>query len=286
MQWTLTTALAVGVATGAIAGRPGSAQAQIDYRNLDDDRPTLIEDAYPIEHYAFEALAPYRFEAEPRGIDRHLVVPELEYGIAMNSQLGVKLAWAGIHDPQHVDIVDPNGNFREVTNSRSGLAGLTVFGLYNFTTEGPVLPALSLRADIAFPIGELAGDNTRAAIKAIVTRGFGRNRIHINVARGLGKEASLGEGEPLDRWTYGAAIDRTLFRQSVLLIGEVFAAQAVAGAPTAVNASLGARWQWRTNTVLDIGVGRRLKEQPGPDFALTVGLSHAFAVPGLLPRGR
>lgn len=267
MRWILTTALAVGFAVGGVAATPRPARAQIDYRNLDDDRPTRTEDAYPIERYAFEILAPYSFEAERDGTDRHLVVPELEYGVAMNTQLGIKLPWAA-------------------TRSRSGLAGLTVFGLYNFTTEGPALPALSLRADVAFPVGRLAGRNTRAALKAIVTRSFGRSRLHLNIARGIGSEANVGEGEALDRWGYGIAIDRTFFRQSLLVVGEVFGAQSVADAPTAVNASLGTRWQWRTTTVFDIGVSRRLKDQLGPDFALTLGLSHAFAIPGLLPRGR
>ncbi len=36
-----------------VAAVPRGAQAQIDYRNLDDDRPTRIEDAYPVERYAF-----------------------------------------------------------------------------------------------------------------------------------------------------------------------------------------------------------------------------------------
>src|SRR6266545_3810460 len=65
----------------ALLAAPPVARAQIDYRNLDDDRPTLIEDAYPIERFAFELLAPCRFEAEPRGVDRHLVVPEAPAGV-------------------------------------------------------------------------------------------------------------------------------------------------------------------------------------------------------------
>jgi hypothetical protein len=38
---------------------PGPLPAQLDYRNLDDDRPTVTEDAYPVERYAFEFLLPY-----------------------------------------------------------------------------------------------------------------------------------------------------------------------------------------------------------------------------------
>ena len=44
---------------------PAPLPAQIDYRNLDDGRPIATEDAYPVERYAFELLAPYRFEPAP-----------------------------------------------------------------------------------------------------------------------------------------------------------------------------------------------------------------------------
>jgi hypothetical protein len=40
---------------------------QIDYRNLDDDRPLITEDAYPVERQAFEFLLPYAFLAEAGG---------------------------------------------------------------------------------------------------------------------------------------------------------------------------------------------------------------------------
>ena len=56
---------------------PGALTAQIDYRNLDDDRPTLTEDAYPIERHAFEVLLPYRFERERGGAEAHLGELEL-----------------------------------------------------------------------------------------------------------------------------------------------------------------------------------------------------------------
>jgi hypothetical protein len=61
---------------------PAPLPAQIDYRNLDDGRPVATEDAYPVERYAFELLAPYRFETEAGGAELHLVIPEVAHGIA------------------------------------------------------------------------------------------------------------------------------------------------------------------------------------------------------------
>ena len=107
-------------------------------------------------------------------------------------------------------------------------------------------------------------------------------RAHLNLARGFGSEDSVSAAEPLDRWSGSLAIDRTFFRSSILLIGELAVVQAVQDAP---NASVGGRWQWTPTLVLDAGVTRRLRSDTGPDIALTIGLSHAFALRGLMPAG-
>lgn len=261
---------AAAVAAGLCSSFTALLWAQIDYRNLDDDRPVLTEDAYPVERYAFELLAPYRFEAESDGAQLHTIVPEAAYGLARNTQIGLKVPFA---------LVD------EDTGTDEGLAGLRLFGLYNFNTESTWLPALSLRADASFPLGSLAGEGSRFALKGIATRSWGRMRAHLNLARGFGSEDELSVAEPLPRWGASLAVDRTFFRSSILLIGEVALSQSIQDAPTAVNASVGARWQWTPTLVLDAGVSRRLRSDIGPDIALTVGLSHAFALRGLMPTG-
>ena len=261
---------AAAVAAGLCTSILGPLSAQIDYRNLDDDRPVVTEDAYPVERYAFELLAPYRFESEAGGTQLHIAVPEVEYGLARNTQVGLKLPLAAADQGTETDW---------------GLAGLRVFGLYNFNTESRWLPALALRADATFPVGSLAGEGSRFALKAIATRSWGRMRAHLNVGRGFGSEDALSVAEALNRWNASLAVDRTFFRSSILLIGEVAVSQAVQDAPTGVNASLGGRWQWTPTLVLDAGVTRRLRSGIGPDIALTIGLSHAFAIRGLMPTG-
>ncbi len=243
--------------------------AQIDYRNLDDDRPVITEDAYPVERYAFELLAPYRFEAEAGGTELHSTVPEAAFGIARNAQIGIKLPLAAVD---------------EATGTEWGLAGLRLFGLYNFNTESRLLPAVSLRGDVSFPIGSLAGDGSRFALKAIATRSWGRTRVHLNAARGFGSEEALSAVEPLSLWSASLAVDRTFFRSSFLLIGEVATAQLIEDAPSEVTAALGGRLQWSPTLVLDFGLRRRLSDR-GPDLGLTVGVSHAFAIRALMPGG-
>lgn len=269
MRWSRIGGLAFCFAVGRLV-IAAPAAAQIDYRNLDDERPVVTEDAYPIERYAFEVLAPYRYESEAGGTRLHVVLPEIAYGLFPNAQLGVKA-------PVAVVDLRPDTDW--------GLAGLQAFALYNFNTESQLLPALSLRGDVSFPVGSLAGGDTRVTLKGIATRTWGRTRFHLNVARSFGSEDQPAAAEPAHRWAYSLAVDRTLFRQSVLVIGEMTASEAIRGAPTEVNASLGARYQWTPTLVLDAGITRRLRDDIGPDFAFTLGLSHAFALRGLMPAG-
>ena len=258
-------------AGGLMLAHPSFAQAQIDYRNLDDDRPTLIEDAYPVERYAFEFLTPWRFGRERAGGSIHAFVPELAYGILKNAQLGLKVPIAGA----------------SATNGRAwGVSGLRIFAMYNFNTESRSLPALSIRSDVTLPVGRLGGEGTRFSLKGITTRSWGRTRLHLNGAYTFGKDRPLAATEAANKWWYGGAVDHTLFRQSLLLIGEVYALRPLAAAPVQVNTSVGLRVQLTPYLVFDAGVARRLKRTVGPDLELTAGLSRAFALPGLMPSGR
>jgi hypothetical protein len=163
-----------------------------------------------------------------------------------------------------------------------GVAGLRLFALYNLNTESPVVPALSLRADAGLPVGSLGGDETRFAVKLLATRSWGRTRLHVNAAYGAGPDGPLPAAEALDRWWYGAAVDRTLFRQSLLFIAEIYARRAAYAVPVELNAGVGLRWQWQPTVVLDAGVTRRLRAT-GPDYAFTVGLTRAFAIAAVMP---
>jgi hypothetical protein len=252
--------LAVGPAT--------TAAAQIDYRNLDDERPVRSEDAYPVDRYAFEVLTPFTFEASAGG-RQYLVSPELEYGVLPNTQVGVKLPLA---------ITDG------ASGSEAGIGGVLGYALYNFNTESGSLPALSLRADVGLPLGSLAGSGARATLKYLATRSWGRWRAHSNLSASAGPDTELGI-EALPRWAATLAVDYTFFRESLLLIADLAALDPSRSAPTRLELGLGLRWQWRAVTVLDVGLRRRLSET-GPDILLTVGLSSSMAFAWLMPGAR
>lgn len=253
----------------ALLATPPLASAQLDYRNLDDDRPTLMEDAYPVERYAFEFLAAWRY-TRSRGGDRvHSFISELEHGLFANFHLGLKL---------------PVARTETGSGAEWGIAGLRAFALYNFNTESRWLPALALRADAAFPVGRLAGEGTRITAKGIATRSWGPTRMHVNAAYTFGSDRPLAAADAAHKWWLGGAVDRTLFRQSTLVIAEVYALRPVAAEPLEVSTSLGLRYQWTPLTVFDLGVARRLSSA-GPNYEVTLGFSRAFALHGLLPKG-
>lgn len=250
---------------------PAAAWGQIDYRNLEDDRPTLLEDAYPIERHAFEFLVPWRYGRDRYGGSVSAFVPELEYGLLPNLQIGLKLPIAGVVDEAGLD-----------EGRDWGISGLRLFTLYNFNTESRVLPAFAIRADATFPVGSLAGEGTRLTLKGLVTRGWGRNRVHLNGAYTFGEDQPLAPVEAAHQWWYGLAADRTLFRQSTLIVAEVYALRSLSTEPVQVNASIGLRHQLTPYTVVDLGVARGLREGTGPDYEVTIGISRAFAVARLI----
>jgi len=103
----------------------------------------------------------------------------------------------------------------------------------------------------------------------------------LNGAVTFGRDRPLGAAESSPKWWSGLAVDRTLVRQSTVLIAEVYALRALSSVPVEVNAALGLRRQLTPYTVLDLGFARRLREV-GPDLEVTIGLSRAFAIAGLM----
>lgn len=247
---------------------PRAARGQLDYRNLDDDRPSRVEDAYPVEWRAVEINLPYAFTRFSDGSRLHASALELTWGALRDAQLGIKVPLAGLDAP------GPGARTFSVS-------GIRLFGLYNFNTDAPLLPALSLRGDVQLPAGALGGTAARGGIAAIATRSFGRTRVHVNAAVGFGADGRAAAVEQIaDRWI-GAAIDHTLVRSSVLLVAELHAVRERMGEPTELNAGGGLRIQGSPTTVLDIGLTRRLRRD-GPDLGFTIGLAHSFAVRALM----
>src|ERR1043166_8399789 len=255
---------------GLMALNATEAAAQIDYRNLDDERPVVVEDAYPIERYAFELLGAYRFARLPGGGGLHVWIPELSYGVAKATSIGVKAPFAAA---------------TRRGASGFGLAGVRAFGLVNLTTERPSLPGLALRLDGTLPAGGQAGRGVAIMIQALATRSFGRNRLHLNAGGGLTQAEEPGAAEEIPRWRARLAPDRAVVRRRMLLIGGAPGGAEARGARAIIPGGAGFRRQVTPTLVVDAGFSWAVQRGAGPRPGLTAGLSHASPIAARPPRG-
>jgi hypothetical protein len=257
----------------------GGLRAQVDYFNLDAERPVAVEDALPIERHAFELqLAPLRVEGEPDGTKTWSVAPELAYGILPRTDVSL-----------HVPLILSRDG--ALGGDVSGLSGLELEVFHNLNLETRTIPALALRGGVALPVGGLGPESARSTLGAVATRSFTGPRralrLHANAEITAGEAAAEEDaGADGTRWRAGLALDRTFVFQSFLIVGNVYADRPlVEGADTRWIAGAGIRYQVTPRLAVDAGVERRLGDE-GPDWAFTLGTANAFALRSLIPIGR
>lgn len=278
-------ALAPALAVLGAALAPAALAAQTDYYNTDAGRPVLIEDAYPTERYAFELqLAPLRLERVSGGVYNWEVEPEVAYGILPRTHLevGFPVSW-----------LDAAGE------STVGLAGIDVSALHNLNVETLGLPAFAVAVEATLPVGSLAPGRVYPSVKGIATRTFDLFRLHVNARYTLGptpEERHLfaaqddvvvvppepDHTEELSRWMAGVAVDKTFPLRSMLLIGNVYAAQPLRREEEVEwTAAAGVRYQLNPRLALDAGLGRTFAG--GSEWFVTFGSAYAFALRSLIP---
>lgn len=254
--------------TTLIAAAP--AAAQTDYYNTDAGRPVVIEDAHPVERYAFEIqVAPLRMERTDEGAYHWEFEPELAYGIFRATHVEAGL---------HLDLTDQEEGGRAL-----GLGGVEIAALHNLNLETRTLPALAVAAEVLLPVGDFAPDGVYPTVKGIATRTFRWMRIHLNGSYTFGSEPDdvRAAGE-LSRWMAGAALDHAMPLKGALFIADVFVEEPVlAGAEQEWTAEAGARYQLDPFVALDVGVGRRFTGDD-PAWFVTVGAARAFGIRSMI----
>jgi hypothetical protein len=247
------------------------AAAQTDYYNTDSGRPVVIEDAHPVERYAFETqLAPLRTERSDDGAYHWEFEPELAYGILPGTQVEIGI---------HLDATDQEGGGRAF-----GVGGVEIAAFHNLNLETATVPALAIAAEALLPIGGFAPDGIFPTLKGVATRTFRWMRIHVNAGYTFGDDPRLENGSTdLSRWMAGVAVDRALPLLGALFVGDVFVTEPLApGDELAWTAEAGARYQLDPFVALDIGIGRRLNGSD-PAWFLTVGAARTFGLRSLIP---
>lgn len=256
----------------AVIGCARSAHAQTDYYNTDAGRPVTIEDAYPVERYAFELqAAPVRLERQRGGTYQWAIEPEIAYGILPRTQIEIGFPLV------YVDA--------EVGERSFGLAGIDASLLHNLNVETATLPAIGLAVDAALPAGGYAPSRAYVSGKAILTRTFRFARFHINGRYTFGDAPDTDDEagiEELSRWNAGVAVDRTFPLRSMLLIAELYASEPMSGSEIEWNAGTGIRYQWNPRFAIDAGLGKTLTGHER-SWYFTIGAAYAFAVRALMP---
>jgi hypothetical protein len=244
------------IIVGLVAVVPPLA-AQTDYRNLDAEHPLRTEDAYAIERGALEFAIGAGRSFGVAG-DGHLgFEPELAVGLR-NAQLS--FAW-------------PFG--RSDGGALHGL-GPRVGLLLNPITQPRRWPALAFRVDGALVDGLDGASDLRVGGTLIATRAFGMTRVHLNASFNAGPESPKYDDEFPARYEASIALDRSLWRNSLLLGIEGGVAQTVRGADPTWLGGAGLRWQWTPTDVLDLGYRATSHLALRTSHSFSVGLTHAW----------
>lgn len=245
---------------------PGAAVAQEDFRNTDRGRPLLTEDAYPIEFREWE------FELGGRG---RLV--EGETGSGAGAAVGLK---SGLFRNAQVGLEIETALEQQFGGTEFGLEGVGASLMYGVRRETWGGPALAARGDVHAPGSERLGrDDWAFDLTGIMTRSFGRFRMHANGGHHFG-----GDGGDGDSWRVGVAVDYPVGLFSRLLMADVYAEIPAHGGRSRVWLEIGTRWQSTNVSVVDLGLATRLDEWEAgrANVELTVGIARAFGISGLV----
>lgn len=244
------------------------AWGQSDYRNLDPGRPIMIEDAQPIEFRALELQLgiPRYSRHRDKGWELSFE-PELEWGFARDWQAGLAGEEAVVRDGESTT------SFRDVQ----------LHLLYNFNQEDERLPAMAIRPELTFGAGALGSEQTHVAVKGIVSKTIGLNRVHLNGSYTFGEKEPPGKGsDRLNRYLFGIAYERTLPLEFLVLLADLYAVGPIDGHRREIIYDIGTRIQVAPTWVIDAGLFQALRAER-LDFGLTLGVSYVFSFRRLFP---
>ncbi len=242
---------------------PLVAWAQEDFRAADLDRPIRIEDANPIKfrEWEFEIGSRGLLEEGARGLRG---IFEVKTGLIRNAQFGLE--------------VESGVRVESGAGTDAGLEAASAHLLYGVWRETVSLPALAIRVDVASPgAGAIGHEGAQFGIKGIVTRSFGRVRLH-----GNGGYTAASQADGGDYWRVGLGSDYPLGLFSRAVLADVYVEIPTSQARSRVWVEVGTRVQVSNWSVLDLGLSTRLDKWDAGDanVELVIGFSRAFGIQG------
>ncbi len=228
-----------------------------DHRNLEENHPTRIEDAYPISFRSFEFQTRIGYESETDvGKDTGVFEGELKWGFLKNAHLvlGLPINFGSNLEP------DLNGDVRFES-------------LYNFNVETLTLPAFAFKVDFLLPFGN-DSQGIDLDLVAIATKGIGQSRFHFNGIYRV--NGGRGPGERRHLYVFGIAFDHPIDLDH-LFTADFFVEQAERkGQEPFYSFVIGMRKQVNPWSVLTMGVGHAFGNDRAADFIATLGFQVNF----------
>ena len=227
-----------------------------DHSNLEENLPTQLEDAYPIEYGGREIQSYATYVHDREGHDLFQLGPSLEFGFAPN--------WQG-------KILIPF----EFGKGEQALQDVAIETLYNFNTDGVWLPAFALSARGDLPTGP-ESSGVDPTLKFIATKGLGRtsffNQLHLNVAWTHNTDARADERE--NRFLAVVGWSARIDADTIGIIDYVHQQEREKGIASDII-ELGVRRQMTPLLTVSAGLGAGLNDD-SPDFRGTLGIQKSF----------
>jgi hypothetical protein len=224
----------------------------VDHRNLEENLPLAVEDAYPIEFRSVELQGRFSYGLFGNNDDQFLLEPRVEAGILKNSQLTIKVPI----------VFGDDGAFE-------GSGNIGVGALYNFNVETNLIPAFSLSVQEEFPSGKDTGA-FETTIKGIITKGFNNHRFNFNGS--YINVANEDKNERNDLYFFGIGYDYPISIDAIFL-ADFFTMRAKdKGVDNLYIGEVGIRYAINPWSVLSLSVGTGFgSSDEAAEFSVTIG---------------
>lgn len=232
----------------------------LDHKNIDEGRPTRLEDPYAIAHGEIALEGGVGYNNERQGTDRALVPVQILYGAFPNSHF--ELGSTFLTNPRAA-----------AGHARSG--DLELSGLYNFNQETLSVPAFGFKTTITFPTG-VDSSGVDVEIKGIVAKSIARLSLFLNASHVFVAGTESQPGDDLHKILLGASypIGAPRYTRTTIIADAFTEMSNEEGRSHIFGAELGFRHQLTQRIVLDAGAGT---EFSGPSdrvpFLLRLGAS-------------
>lgn len=264
--------LAVLAAASLLVACPVTAA---DHNNLEGGLPVTVRDAYTIKRNALEFQGAFRYDSthnDSEGKDRFGLIPRLEYGLIDNLQIEAEVPW------------------RLGTASDTRQGDLRFGALYNFNTEGVVLPAFAMGLAIDKPVGRNPG-GVESELSLAITKSLGGpggddaaatayvpRRLHLNAAWFHNYEPQPYLMERQDRYRVVLGYSQPISNDLLLVVDALReTARERDFAHNLLEAGL--RYQLTPQTVLVGGLGAGIGDDRREDFRVIIGFQHTLSFP-------